>query len=377
MTKRLTVGPEPKIRIESVEGDLRLVGWDNDEILAKTDDDALVLQQNGEEISVTSPDDLSINVPKNSAVSILTVNGDMSVRGLASDFEADTVKGDVAIRDVGKVSLGAIESDFSLRGAKGDVHVKSVGGDASLREVDGSLTLDSVSDDLAVHGVGGNLKVDVNEDVVVHLDPKAGQEYTVMAGDDILLVLPSDANVTLTMSGDEINVHLPNVQPEDSTSRVVTLGDGSAQIRLDAGGDVLVTDREDAAENADEYGNFAGMMFDWGNWGREIGQKWGDFGRQFGERASKRAQEAAARAARKAEAAARRAERHLDRKFGVHSDRRSARFSWSWDPSRMPQASQSEPVSDEERMTILRMLSEKKITSEEAEKLLSALEGGN
>jgi hypothetical protein len=377
MTKRLTVGLEPKIRIESVEGDLRLVGWDNDEILAKTDDDALVLQQNGEEISVTSPDDLSINVPKNSAVSILTVNGDMSVRGLASDFEADTVKGDVAIRDVGKVSLGAIESDFSLRGAKGDVHVKSVGGDASLREVDGSLTLDSVSDDLAVHGVGGNLKVDVNEDVVVHLDPKAGQEYTVMAGDDILLVLPSDANVTLTMSGDEINVHLPNVQPEDSTSRVVTLGDGSAQIRLDAGGDVLVTDREDAAENADEYGNFAGMMFDWGNWGREIGQKWGDFGRQFGERASKRAQEAAARAARKAEATARRAERHLDRKFGVHSDRRSARFSWSWDPSRMPRASQSEPVSDEERMTILRMLSEKKITSEEAEKLLSALEGGN
>jgi hypothetical protein len=377
MTKRLTVGPEPKIRIESVEGDLRLVGWDNDEILAKTDDDALVLQQNGDEISVTSPDDLSINVPKNSAVYILTVNGDMSVRGLASDFEADTVKGDVAIRDVGTVSLGAIESDFSLRGAKGDVHVKSVGGDASLREVDGSLTLDSVSDDLAVHGVGGNLKVDVDEDVVVHLDPKAGQEYTVMAGDDILLVLPSDANVTLTMSGDEINVHLPNVQPEDSTSRVVVLGDGSAQIRLDAGGDVLVTDREDAAENADEYGNFAGMMFDWGNWGREIGQKWGDFGRQFGERASKRAQEAAARAARKAEAAARRAERHLDRKFGVHSDRRSARFSWSWDPSRMPRASQSEPVSDEERMTILRMLSEKKITSEEAEKLLSALEGGN
>ena len=43
----------------------------------------------------------------------------------------------------------------------------------------------------------------------------------------------------------------------------------------------------------------------------------------------------------------------------------------------MPKAPKSDPVSDEERMTILRMLSEKKITSEEAEKLLSALEGGN
>ena len=42
----------------------------------------------------------------------------------------------------------------------------------------------------------------------------------------------------------------------------------------------------------------------------------------------------------------------------------------------MSNAPKVDPVSDEERMTILRMLAEKKITSEEAEKLLSALEGG-
>ena len=36
----------------------------------------------------------------------------------------------------------------------------------------------------------------------------------------------------------------------------------------------------------------------------------------------------------------------------------------------------NQPVSDEERMAILKMLQEKKITSEEADKLLAALEGG-
>ena len=35
------------------------------------------------------------------------------------------------------------------------------------------------------------------------------------------------------------------------------------------------------------------------------------------------------------------------------------------------------PVSDEERLAILKMLQEKKISAEEAEKLLSALEGGS
>ena len=41
-----------------------------------------------------------------------------------------------------------------------------------------------------------------------------------------------------------------------------------------------------------------------------------------------------------------------------------------------PPDAMNEPVSDEERMTILKMLQEKKITSEQADKLLAALEGG-
>jgi hypothetical protein len=41
-----------------------------------------------------------------------------------------------------------------------------------------------------------------------------------------------------------------------------------------------------------------------------------------------------------------------------------------------PGGSKSEPVADEERMAILKMLQEKKITAEQAEQLLRALEGG-
>jgi hypothetical protein len=97
----------------------------------------------------------------------------------------------------------------------------------------------------------------------------------------------------------------------------------------------------------------------------------------MGERISRRAQDVAERAARKAEAAGRRMERQMERQFGKHAGRRGTRFSWSWDPGQSSKAPKADPVSDEERMTILRMLAEKKITAEEAEKLLSALEGGN
>lgn len=361
MSKRLVVGPESQIKIEIVDGDLRLVGWDNVEILARTDDEMITIQQNGDEVNISCQDDLTINVPKKSRVRILTVNGDMSVRGLAGEFEAETINGDVAIRDVGKVTLGMVESDFSLRGAWGDVHVNSVGGDASLSEVDGSIMLDSVSDDLAIRGVGGNLKVDVDADVVVHLEPKPGQEYSVVAGDDIMLVLPEDVDATMTLSADRIAVNFPGVELDDSTSQVVTLGEGAAKISLNAGSRVLVSTGAGAADSADEFGNFAGMMFDWGGWGREIGEYWGNYGREMGERMSQRAQ-----------VMARRAERKVRHAVG----RRNASMKWTWDFDNMPKTPKREPVSEEERLTILRMLAEKKITSEQAEELLSALEGG-
>jgi|GEM_PF-3778415 len=54
---------------------------------------------------------------------------------------------------------------------------------------------------------------------------------------------------------------------------------------------------------------------------------------------------------------------------------KARRWNFGFDASGVPEAKQ--PISDEERLTILKMLQEKKITSDEAEKLLAALEGGS
>jgi len=381
MSVSFNLGAEPRIKIERVDGDLRLVGWDNDEILVKVGDEEnfVSTQEDPDGLVLSCPEDLSLNVPRNASVNIQRVMGDVSIHGLAGSLDLDFANGDAAMRDVGQVTIGTVESDFSLRAAKGDVHVKHVGGDASLRGVDGGIRLDSVSDDLAIRGVGGSLTVDVDDDVVVHLEPKPGQEYSVVAGDDIMLVLPKDSNASLNLSGDKILVNIPNVEVDDSTSQVIILGDGGAIINLNAGNRVLVSDTELAADSAHEFSNFAGMMFDLGNIGKEFGDYWSNWGQDFGERISQKAVEAAERAARKAEATARRMERHArhQERHVRKEARKGARFSWTFDSSKFPPAPKpSEPVSDEERMAILQMLSEKKITAEQAEELLAALEGG-
>jgi hypothetical protein len=79
-------------------------------------------------------------------------------------------------------------------------------------------------------------------------------------------------------------------------------------------------------------------------------------------------------AARRAEEKMRRAEDKMRR---VESRARNhPHVMFGWDPSARPASEPAgEPVSDEERLAILKMLQEKKITSEEADKLLAALEG--
>jgi hypothetical protein len=66
-------------------------------------------------------------------------------------------------------------------------------------------------------------------------------------------------------------------------------------------------------------------------------------------------------------------ERNINRR--VKANVKVGRWNWDIAPGRFSPAP-STSASDEERMAILKMLAEKKITSEEADKLLSALEGG-
>jgi hypothetical protein len=365
MSRIISAGKTPQIKIASIDGDLSVVGWDGEDILIKTDEDELTLQHNGEEISFSCTDDVSLRIPRDASLFIERIGGDMALRGVMGNVEIKEIDNDLSMREVGSVAIDTIKADFSLRGAKGNLYVKSVGGDVSVRDVEGNITLDSVADDLALRGARGNVKVNVGEDVVVYLEPKADGAYSITAGDDILLVLKPNANVTLSMHGDEIDVDWPGVDKQDDiTERVLVLGDGSAKISLNAGGDIRVTNDAEAGNSAEDFGNFAGMNFDWSG---------------FGERISRQVAEATSRAAKRAEEAARRVERHAERQARRWKGNvKAGRWNWEMGPKGVPTppTPPSEPVAEEERMAVLKMLAEKKITAEQAEQLLNALEGG-
>jgi flagellar motility protein MotE (MotC chaperone) len=225
------------------------------------------------------------------------------------------------------------------------------------------------------------------------LVPKTGQKVDVQAGSDILLRLPAKADAELSLQGcddESIRVDLPGINPvETGMFRKLTLGSGSAKINLVAGSEVIVTSREEEWENMAEFdplgregpfspGEFPGISSDMHE---RISRRIEEATRRA-LKASVRTQEQSERVQRRVEAAMRRAEekmRSAERRtmhMGISVGRWGVNINRPVPPvPPTPPAPPSEPVTDEERLTILKLLQEKKISLQEAEKLLAALEG--
>lgn len=373
------------VKVDNVDGDLQVVGWERDEITARTDGDSVDLRNQDGEVSLACDGDAILYLPRDASLEVQNISGDADIRALSGALKISNVAGDLQMQNVGAVSLENVAGDLRLRVCEGDFSAKSLAADVSLRDVRGAVNLGNVGADFYLRELTGNLSVNVGADAVIYLQPVPEGVYRVTAGAHILLRIPAqpDAEFELTAGTDEsIRIDLPEAA-STVTGPVykLKLGEGSAKFRLIAGGDLVVTSRAREWESAAE--------FDRGSRGEGYGPHFhgaplpgdfvpGDFlPADFGDRIGRTVEAATRRAQLKTEHAMRRAEEKIRA-----SERRSMsmRFSvgrWgaSVDRPISPAPPRNEQISDEERITILRMLQEKKINREEAEKLLAALEG--
>lgn len=401
----ISVSSTPNLVIESIPGDLRVAGWDRSEIMVKTDGDALQISTAADPIVISCDEDLTLYVPRGANVKVEKVAGDAILQALNGPVTLGPVAGDLTMNDLGPVTLGTIAGDaslrnigdlnaetiagdFTLRGGHGICVVDNVGGDGSIRDLDGMLTIESVGSDLYVRNVHGAVTVKAGADVAFYVSPLPGQIYDVTAGDDLIVRLSPEANIILHLTADSpesIHVDFPGVElPEDCTSCEVTIGEqteGMAEMLLTASGDLLVTSQADPWESA--------AAFDSGDWRIPPIPPIPPLPVDFSERINRRVQASMERAQVHIEAASRRTEakvqaamRRAEMKARAAEvrGRRGAQFNvnvgrWNWDLSPGGPVETGEAVSDDERLIILRMLQEKKISIAEAEKLLAALEG--
>jgi hypothetical protein len=399
----VTVNLTPNVSIESIPGDLRVAGWDRPEIMVKTDGDILKIATEADPIVISCDEDLILYLPRSANLNVEKVAGDAILQAINGPVTLGPVAGDLTVNDLGPVTLGVISGDaslrnigalnagtitgdFALRSGHGICAVEYIGGDGSVRDVDGIVTIEEVGSDLYVRNVNGSVTVKAGADVALYLSPLPGQTYDVTAGDDLIVRLAPEANIKLHLNADSaesIQVDFPGVElPEGCTSCDVFIGEqkeGMAEMLLTASGDLLVTSQADPWKSAAD--------FDRGNWRIPPMSPIPPLPPDFSERINRRVQASLDRAQAHIDAASRRTDAKVQAAMRrAEAKARAAEVRAHGWQGRVViggrtvmnvtgSAAQGDPVSDDERLAILKMLQEKKISLEEAEKLLAALEG--
>jgi hypothetical protein len=413
-------GPAPRVTVSEIGGDLQVRGWEPPQIAVHADPDTMSFEQQDDQVALSCSADCDLRLPLGAALTLDSVKGDASIKFLEDQLIIVEVRGDCDVRHVAGCKIDFIHGDLTVKSASEDLHVGTVKGDADVRDVNGDLALDEVSGNLDAQNVEGSLNASAGGNARLRLPALTGGAYNIRAAGNIYCYLPEDANLRIQMSSDGGVIKVRTSQSSKTYQQSdyqMALGAGEVPMSLHSGGAIyLFVERPGWPEGGPQAGGFAALPDDFGQQvahqvETQIQQQMDEMTRRINEQMERlsdrlgragfspeeterivgQALGAGEQASARAQEKMRRAQEKLERKLEAHrrrgearnpaaSDRRSRRQSWGfeWPAPPAPPAPATPPrpsVSEDERLLILRMLEQKKITLEEADRLLSALEG--
>jgi hypothetical protein len=343
-------------------------------------------------------------------VSAGKVRGNLNATALMS-LSVESVSGNLNVKEATeKITIQKVGGNLSIIDCVGDVDAEYVGGEVKMRDSVGALRAK----------VGGNAKLNLLEITTPNVSVQAGGEIRCR------VPLAVDAQVSLS-AGHTLTVkNLPLPEQWDSRQMEFVLGGGEGQLVLEAGHSIKLVGADEVEEipdwDVDLDFQFQG---DFNERATVLVQQVADqveaqveaFTRQLNERLSqldsgdaiaakvqqkvqsamRQAEEKIAETVRRAERQAERAERHAER-HAAREERYRVRvmpptpptpptpgmagrpgapgfpFSQMLPPQSAPTSKpKRNPPSAEERMMVLKMLEEGKISVEQAEQLLAAM----
>jgi hypothetical protein len=350
-------GMEPKLLVELIDGDLTVEGIDDGRLTVRSRPQGKVsVDREGDCWVIRGVQACRLAIPRGSQLVVTEVRGDLSVQGLASLVEIDRVGGDANLEDIARVRLETVGGNVRARRVAGGLTIRHGGGDGRLSDVPGPVDV-SFGGDLVGRSISSPLSAQVGGDAVVEVELSAGAGIEIKAGGDITCRLggsPS-ANVSI-LAGGSRSIHFPARLAGDGSGRWI-LGEGGPELDLQAGGDVWLGSELGVPGVGDLDDVGARVAASVGKTLAEVEASLSAVGAMMETIPE-------AEISSKVQRVVERALRHRGRQ---HASRRV------YVPAR-PEAVGAPPISDPEKLKILQMVEQGKLSVDDAEKLFKALE---
>jgi len=371
--KQTTIPLKPDARV-TVKGSADLSVEGNDEqtlmVIVERGDYLKMWDENGI-VRISAFSDCRLLLPNNVPVTVERTGGDCFIRNFSNRVVVGKIGHDLRMDAIGGASVESVGRNCQILNSSGAVEIARVGDTLTTDNIQ-SILAGSVGDDARLHGVSGRVEVKAGGDIKIQVqqDNKV-PAIRAVAGSDIELYLPQNAacQLQLVSGGEDIYVHAAGQHVESSEHDLdLPLGNGGETVYLKSGDEIRVSDQGAPDWPKDVY-----------NWG----DQWKDFGLDIARRIEEGIRIAgdsvdyavrkAGKASRKAERQVRHAMRGWD-EWGYRPGHHVRVVGFPPEDEAPTEAAPRSETTDQERMLVLKMLQEKKITVEEAEKLLNALD---
>lgn len=360
--------------------------------------DSLKFSEDQGKVEIRATSDLSLQLPALQPVTVEKAGGDAHVSGLIQRVIIGKVGGDLALVDLAGASVEMVGGDISLQRTTGAVEIARVGGDLVGSAVESVLS-SAVGGDIYLRDVKGSLNLVAGGDVVLQLASANPAMVTITAGGDVKIRVHAACNAQLELytEGGSIRLNACGQQGEwDQEQVVIPFGEGGNVVSIKAEGDILIIDHDDL--DGVFQSRWDEMFENWEGFGSDLEKrvresvaatseriKWATLGTAAaGEKVRLKLEQAM----RKLDERGKRLRERgitidLPEKPGVCGDINATGFrrgendkvvGFTFPGENASTPTPTSKATDEERVMVLKMLQEKKITLEEAEKILSALE---
>lgn len=398
-----SLGLTPSIQIENVGGSLQIKGWMRSEIFVSSDDEQSELVEKEDGILLRTATDCVLRVPRAARLQIGQVNGNLRLKYLDADLRVEHVGGSLVCRSIANLSIGAVNGSLMVKDVLGAITCQNVGGSVIARHVEGDMVLEQVGGNLDGRNLSASLQATVGGFSRVEWNVFNGGEVILKAGGSIHCEISDTLQPQLNLRSGAQEIHLVQMGEKKRLAEVtyqMTIGEGLFPFNLQAGGKIVFIVRQAVLEEEEdldaifneEVNHISERVR------RQFQTQIEDFQEQMDRLAAQMGKLSATAAATveppdpprfgvrdpsaRLQEKMRRAQERMEQKL-AEAQRRSeqkAKLSFiekiGFGRKREPMAEKgATQVISEERLFILKMLEQKKITIAEAEALLAALEG--
>ncbi len=368
---------------------LRITGWERSEVVLDAGY-GINVEPTAEGLRIKSLESCEIFAPATARLVVERVAGELHVANMSGIMMIEKVDS-ATLFHIGAAQVGKVGDDLRVKNVSGDFTVEKVGGNFDGSDFSGGLALGNVGGDINALNVragfsgraGGNIRLMLLADVIPPINARAG-------GDLVLLIAQNArARFEVISGAEDLRVEVGSrVQRINTGNYDLVIGaENSEKGTLRAGGSVSISDRQENWQpgTIDRFSALEERIT------ARIRAKLqaADLSAEITNRMNSKVQDAMRRAEERITAAMQRLETHGFGASGGAASKppvppippvppvppvvRHDAFAPEEASAGVESVAQ-ESVTDEERLLILRMLQEKKITVEQAEDLMEALE---